>query len=810
MDISNNCSSEKCLIIILGQTRAHEKTFQNIKYNLIDRLKADVCICIGEEKSAPPSPFHNIAKYNFTITEPDDWGKNFDYMYEQIVSKYPNKTNIRPWRDLFKIHNQWLGGIPDEHQQPGSAGILIFFRWFLMERIKEHKLTKLYDRFIITRSDYIYTLPHPSLEYLDKEYIWIPHGEQYGGYTDRHVVISNKDIFSYLNIFETIILDNNLQDIMKTNQGWNLEAIIELNFLYHNVIDRIKSFPYIMYTIKIRKEDSSWNKTTGHLHNGVYIKYISEFESAVYYLNEYLTKYPLIKDKQNKDDYCKYNHYTNTIIPYDVDKFYHVQDVLEINWENLWNNFTKYKLLIYNPDIYFFTVKDIRIRYYLGNLYNINFITYFNKDEPWIKVEDVKNEGLKHLLENYKDRKLQYSSDNIEEAVFNYSFVKNRLLLDDNFNSVILYTLQDYNIEQFKTVIDVEFEDKLDKLYWRGNTTGQPDRTSNRFTLVEKYFISESDIDIGFSSIIQGKEAYNKYIKNYDGWHDFLHYKYVISVHGNNADIDLSWKLASHSVVLMAKPQYSTWLMEDFLIPDYHYVLLKDDFSDLREKLDWCKTNQEKCKKIIKNAHQYMEIFKDINMERDIEQEVIRLYFEKHKYIEDLELYDLNIDIYRINNKDLNHYSNTELINHYKEYGINENNRIYNIKTFCENYNFNIDIYKSYNSDLNNLSTLELIKHYTKHGINENRIYNYTTAAEYHNFDANIYRFYNFDIKNLSYIQLIEHYINHGLYEDRIYNINSLVTKYKLNTKYIEEYKKFIINKNYDEIKLYLKNLITI
>ena len=35
MDISNNCSSEKCLIIILGQTRAHEKTFQNIKYNLI-------------------------------------------------------------------------------------------------------------------------------------------------------------------------------------------------------------------------------------------------------------------------------------------------------------------------------------------------------------------------------------------------------------------------------------------------------------------------------------------------------------------------------------------------------------------------------------------------------------------------------------------------------------------------------------------------------------------------------------------------------------------------------------------------------
>ena len=140
MSISNkDYTNERCLVFILGQIRCHEKTFENIKYNVIDRLKADVCLCVGAERMASPTPFHKIAKYDFTITEPEDWGEKFDYMYEQIISKHSERTDIPPWRDLFKIGNQWLGGISDEHQHLGSAGILIYFRWFLMEMIKNFK-----------------------------------------------------------------------------------------------------------------------------------------------------------------------------------------------------------------------------------------------------------------------------------------------------------------------------------------------------------------------------------------------------------------------------------------------------------------------------------------------------------------------------------------------------------------------------------------------------------------------------------------------------------------------------------------------
>ena len=37
----------KTLVIILGETRAHQLTFENFKENVIDRLQADLCLCIG-------------------------------------------------------------------------------------------------------------------------------------------------------------------------------------------------------------------------------------------------------------------------------------------------------------------------------------------------------------------------------------------------------------------------------------------------------------------------------------------------------------------------------------------------------------------------------------------------------------------------------------------------------------------------------------------------------------------------------------------------------------------------------------------
>ena len=61
-----------------------------------------------------------------------------------------------------------------------------------------------------------------------------------------------------------------------------------------------------------------------------------------------------------------------------------------------------------------------------------------------------------------------------------------------------------------------------------------------------------------------------------------------MSIEGNDKDSGLQWKLNSNSVVFMPRPTKISWLMEDTLVPGKHYILIKDDFSDIDEKFKWC------------------------------------------------------------------------------------------------------------------------------------------------------------------------------------------------------------------------------
>ena len=123
------------------------------------------------------------------------------------------------------------------------------------------------------------------------------------------------------------------------------------------------------------------------------------------------------------------------------------------------------------------------------------------------------------------------------------------------------------------------------------------------------------------------------YFKNPMEMIELLQYKYLISVEGNEVASGLKWMLYSNSVVLMPKPRNFSWIMEDKLIPYFHYIPLKDDFSDLEEKYSWCLTNNKKCEYISKNATNYMKQFLDIEKEKEIEREVIRIYNKNIKII---------------------------------------------------------------------------------------------------------------------------------------------------------------------------------
>lgn len=180
----------------------------------------------------------------------------------------------------------------------------------------------------------------------------------------------------------------------------------------------------------------------------------------------------------------------------------------------------------------------------------------------------------------------------------------------------------------YNKLIDIQFEKKYNKIIWRGASTGCLDRKGNRFTLIEKWFNKNERIDVGFSLICQNRNTFSCYLKNNMTITNILKYKYIISVEGNDKDSGINWKLNSNSLVLMPRPTVSSWLMETTLVPDHHYVLLKDDFSDLEEKFIWCENNQDKCKEIIKNANNYMKQFDNQQHEEFIERCVIEKYLK--------------------------------------------------------------------------------------------------------------------------------------------------------------------------------------
>lgn len=282
-----------------------------------------------------------------------------------------------------------------------------------------------------------------------------------------------------------------------------------------------------------------------------------------------------------------------------------------------------------------------RINYYIGNL--VKKHTKINKyvlknltDLLKQKEKTKKSTWLNYYYSLYKkiskiDTTARFNYQMQDIMMYTntqfYKFVKNRP--SRSYDGVLLRCL-DFNRHwehYYNRPDDIDFYQKKNAVIWRGVTSGTPNRKANRFDLVKRWFKKNPDIDVGFNKITLNTNLnLDKYVVGYMDISSMLKYKYVISIEGNDKDSGIQWKLNSNSVVLMPRPTISSWLMETLLVPNYHYVLLKDDYSDLEEKLDWCNKNQSACLKIIKNANFFMKQFENDIIESYIEEQVITKY----------------------------------------------------------------------------------------------------------------------------------------------------------------------------------------
>ncbi len=73
----------------------------------------------------------------------------------------------------------------------------------------------------------------------------------------------------------------------------------------------------------------------------------------------------------------------------------------------------------------------------------------------------------------------------------------------------------------------------------------------------------------------------------------------------------------------MPRPKYHSWLCEPFLVAGYHYVEVSRDFSDLLEKIEWCRAHDEECRQIAENGKEFMKQFQDGEKEAMLEHLVV-------------------------------------------------------------------------------------------------------------------------------------------------------------------------------------------
>ena len=199
------------------------------------------------------------------------------------------------------------------------------------------------------------------------------------------------------------------------------------------------------------------------------------------------------------------------------------------------------------------------------------------------------------------------------------SFVKSRPIAGDNRNSILLKLGK---LRHFLFVKDkIPFRKKNNKIIFYAVMWDKPHRKD----FMKKYFGHPKCIcgDISGDKSIP-KEWFVKKISIKKQ----LKYKFILALEGIDVATSLKWIMSSNSLAVMPRPKYETWFMEGQLIPDFHYVEIKNDYSDLIERMNYYIEHPVEAEEIIKNANEYITQFKNKKREKVISFMVLQKYFQ--------------------------------------------------------------------------------------------------------------------------------------------------------------------------------------
>lgn len=267
--------------------------------------------------------------------------------------------------------------------------------------------------------------------------------------------------------------------------------------------------------------------------------------------------------------------------------------------------------------------------------YILRRVDYYNKMQGIVPIDPVSS----HRLADHKfgDAGSVYFFDSYEftrwfsdSLYWNYVFgdvtqvpgvpsiVKSRPIHGENTNSVILNMEK---VRHFNFITDrIPFRDKMDKAIFRLDINYKP----HRIRFVEQYF-DHPMCDVGIISALP--EFPKEWSKGKITLFEHLVYKFILTLEGIDVSTSLKWVMSTNSVAVMPRPTYETWFMEGTLIPNYHYIEIKSDYSDLPQRLQYYIDHPEEAEAIACHAHEYISQFRDKKRERLISLLVMQKYF---------------------------------------------------------------------------------------------------------------------------------------------------------------------------------------
>ena len=124
-----------------------------------------------------------------------------------------------------------------------------------------------------------------------------------------------------------------------------------------------------------------------------------------------------------------------------------------------------------------------------------------------------------------------------------------------------------------------------------------------------KKFYSDLDKDVDIALTIVLEYGDGTIARPALSMKELLRHRYLLSLEGNDVSSGLKCMLLSKSVVFMLDTTFESWALETQLEPFVHYIPVEPDLSDLHEKLEWAKQNEQACREISDHATEFMSNF---------------------------------------------------------------------------------------------------------------------------------------------------------------------------------------------------------